>query len=133
MSRKFGFSSAVVSLVVLGLIGFTAAPAVAHKEYKDHFQAKYVKPDSTAGSDAALAKAFQETSCQVCHAPGDDRKQRNDYGKQLAKLLKKEDVKDKAKIQAALDTVAKLKSNPSDPQSPTFGEKISSGKLPAAN
>ena len=63
----------------------------------------------------------------------DDKKIRNDYGKQLAKLVTKADKKNKAKIQAALDAVAKLKSAPSDPTSPTFGEKIANGKLPAAN
>ena len=46
--------------------------------------------------------------------------------------MKKEDKKNKAKIQSALDAVAKLKSKPSDPASPTFGEKIASGKLPAS-
>jgi mono/diheme cytochrome c family protein len=115
------------------LIGFTASPAVAVKEFKDAFKAKYVKPDSTAASDVALASAFEQASCTVCHAPGDDKKIRNDYGKQLAKLLSKNDKKDKAKIHAAMDQVAKLKSKPSDPKSPTFGEKIAAGKLPAAD
>ena len=106
---------------------------MAVKEFKDAFQAKYVKPDSTAASDVALAQAFRQASCTVCHAGGDNKKIRNDYGKQLAKRLSKEDKKDKAKIQAALDAIAKLKSKPSDPKSPTFGEKIANGKLPAAN
>ncbi len=133
MSMKFSVSSAVLFLAVLGLIAFSASPAVAVKEFKDAFQAKYVKPDSTAASDVALAQAFRQASCTVCHAGGDNKKIRNDYGKQLAKRLSKEDKKDKAKIQAALDAIAKLKSKPSDPKSPTFGEKIANGKLPAAN
>jgi type VI protein secretion system component Hcp len=133
MSKKVGFSAAVLFLGVIGMITFTASPAVAHKEFKDTFKAKYVKPDSTAVNDVALAKAFDEASCTVCHAGGDDKKIRNDYGKQLALRLKDEDTKDVPKIQAALDEVARLKSNPSDPASPTFGEKIANGKLPAAN
>ncbi len=133
MSKKFDLSSAVLLFAVLGLIGFTASPAMAVKEFKDAFKAKYVKPDSTDANDVALAGAFDQASCTVCHAPGDDRKIRNDYGKQLAKLLSKEDKKNRAKILAAMDVVAKLKSNPADPASPTFGEKIASGKLPAAN
>ncbi len=133
MSKKFDLSSAVLLFAVLGLIGFTASPALAVKEFKDAFKAKYVKPDSTDANDVALAGAFDQASCTVCHAPGDDRKIRNDYGKQLAKLLSKEDKKNRAKILAAMDVVAKLKSNPKDPASPTFGEKIASGKLPAAN
>ena len=133
MSKKVGFSSAVLFLAVLGVIDFTASPAVAVKEFKDAFKAKYVKPDSTAANDVALAKAFDQASCTVCHAGGDNKKIRNDYGKQLAKLVSKKDKKNTAKIRAAMDTVAKLKSKPSDPKSPTFGEKIASGKLPAAN
>ena len=132
MSKKGSFSSAVLFFAVLGLVGFTASPAVAVKEFKDAFKAKYIKPDSSEAKDAALASAFDQASCTVCHAPGDNKKIRNDYGKQLSKLVSKEDKKNKAKIQAALDAVAKLKSKPSDPQSPTFGEKIASGKLPAA-
>ena len=133
MSKKFDLSWAVLFFAVLGLIGFTASPAMAVKEFKDAFKAKYVKPDSTDANDVALAGAFDQASCTVCHAPGDDKKIRNDYGKQLAKLLSKEDKKNRAKILAAMDVVAKLKSKPADPASPTFGEKIASGKLPAAN
>ena len=133
MTRRFGFSSAVIFLAVLGLIAFSASPAVAVREFKEAFYAKYVKPDSSAANDVALARAFDQASCGVCHASGDDKKIRNDYGKQLAKLLSKKEKKNKAKIQAALDTVAKLKSKPSDPKSPTFGEKIAHGKLPAAD
>jgi hypothetical protein len=133
MSKRFGISSAVLFFAVLGLIGFTASPAAAVKEFKDAFKAKYVKADSTAANDVALAAAFEEASCTVCHAPGDNRKIRNDYGKELAKLLHKEEKKDTAKIKAAMDQVAKLKSKPMDPKSPTFGEKIAGGKLPAAD
>ncbi|MEI8374974.1 MAG: hypothetical protein WCJ35_19290 [Planctomycetota bacterium] len=132
MNRKLVFSSAVIFFAVLGMIGFTATPAVAVKEFKDAFRAKYVNPDSNAANDVALANAFSKASCGVCHAGGEDKKIRNDYGKQLAKLLSKEDKKNVAKIQAALDAVAKLKSNPSDPASPTFGENIARGKLPAS-
>ena len=115
MSKKIGISSAVLFLAVLGLTVFTASPAAAVKEFKDAFQAKYVKPDSTAASDVALAAAFRQASCTVCHAPGDNKKIRNDYGKQLAKRVSKQDKKNKAKIQAALDAIAKLKSKPADP------------------
>jgi hypothetical protein len=133
MSKKFGVPSAVLLIAVLGWIGLTASPAMAVKEFKDAFKAKYIKPDSSAANDVALAAAFDQASCMVCHADGDNKKIRNDYGKEVAKLVSKKDKKDKAKIQAALDAVAKLKSKASDPSSPTFGENIASGKLPASN
>ncbi|MEI8376094.1 MAG: hypothetical protein WCJ35_25015 [Planctomycetota bacterium] len=114
------------------MIGFTATPAVAVKEFKDAFRVKYINPDSSAANDVALANAFSKASCGVCHAGGEDKKIRNDYGKQLAKLVSKKDKKNIAKIHAAMDAVAKLKSNLSDPASPTFGENITHGKLPAS-
>jgi len=132
MSMKTGFSSTVLFLAGLGLIGFSASPALAVKEFKDAFQAKYVKPDSTEANDVALAQAFQRASCAVCHAGGNNKKIRNDYGKELAKLVHKEEKGNAAKIAAALDTIAKLKSKPGDASSPTFGERIASGKLPVA-
>ena len=101
MSKNWFFLGSFI-FAVLGLIGFTASPAVAVKEFKDAFQAKYVKPDSTAANDVALAEAFRQASCTVCHAAGDNKKIRNDYGKQLAKLLSKKDKKNKAKIAGRL-------------------------------
>ncbi len=131
MSKKIGFSSMVVFLAVLSLTGFSASSALAVKEFKDAFQAKYIKPNSNEEKDVALAQAFEQANCSVCHAGGENKRIRNDYGKQLAKLLRKEDKRNRAKIEAALDAVAKLKSKSADATSPTFGEKIASGKLPA--
>jgi hypothetical protein len=133
MDKQFGFFLAGFFLAALCAIILTPSPAVAVKEFKDAFQTKYVKTDSSQASDVALAQAFTKASCTVCHVNGQEKKIRNDYGKELAKRVSKTDKKDRAKILAAMDTVAKLKSNPSDPQSPTFGEKIANGKLPAAN
>jgi hypothetical protein len=132
MHKWFAFSSLARFLMVLGLIGVTAPAAMAVKEFKDAFQAKYIKPDSTAPNDVALAQAFDQAGCAVCHAGGNNKKIRNDYGKQVAKLITKRDGRNKPRIAAALDTVAKLKTNPSDSNSPTYAERIASGKLPAA-
>jgi hypothetical protein len=131
MSKRFVVSSLFFSLAVLALIALTASPAAAVKEFKDAFQAKYVKADSTAASDTALAASFDQAGCATCHM-GENKKLRNAYGKQLARLLSKRDKKNKEKIFKAMDTVAQMKSKPADAKSPTFGEKISSGKLPAA-
>ncbi len=132
MSKKFDSFPAFLFLVVLGTIGFMASPAMAVKEFRDAFKAKYIHPGSTAANDVALAEAFEQANCAVCHV-GESKKLRNDYGKQIGKLASKRDKKNAAKIQAALEAVGKLKSNPADPASPTFGEIISSGKLPASN
>jgi nitrate/TMAO reductase-like tetraheme cytochrome c subunit len=127
MSKKFGISSVVIVVAAMALIGFTAKPAVALKEFKEAFEAKYVKPDSTEANDVALAEAFKKVTCGTCHN-GKTKKVRNEYGKELNKIITKADKNDKTKIQDAMDTVAKLKSSSGD----TFGDKISGGKLPAA-
>jgi len=130
MSNKLRFSSIVLFFAVLGLVGFPASSAWAIKEFKDAFQAKYIKPGSSDANDVALAQAFERASCAVCHAGGNNKRIRNDYGKQLAKLISRRDKSNAAKIEAAFDTVAKMKSQPADPASPTFGEKIAGGQLP---
>ena len=131
MSKRFVLSSAFFSVAVFALIAMTAAPALAVKEFRDAFKSKYVKPDSTAANDVALAAAVEQTSCGICHADAKNKKLRNDYGKQLAKLISKKDKKNKDKIFKAMDKVAEMKSKPSDKTSPTFGDKIANGKLPA--
>lgn len=106
-------------LIVLfgGLVcGLLAKPASARKEYFDGFKEKY-------GSDKQLAPLIDDAKCFVCHV-GKSKKNRNDYGKALSKLLMKE--KDKAKIQEALGKVEGEKS----PDGKTFGELIKEGKLP---
>jgi hypothetical protein len=130
MSKRFVVPSAFLSIAVVALISMTASPAFAVKEFKDAFKSKYVKPDSTAANDVALAAAVDQTSCGICHV-GENKKQRNAYGKQLAKLISKRDKKDKDKIFKAMDKVAAMKVKPADPKSPTFGDKITGGKLPA--
>ena len=125
----------LVAAFVLGL-SLNAAHAIA--PFKKEFDEKYVKKDSSDAKDQEFASAVKKANCLVCHGKNaegkEDKKVRNPYGQALDKLLdKKEDAKNKEKIQAALETVAKEKSNPDDPSSPTFGDLISSGKLPGGN
>lgn len=104
--------------------------AKAIKAFKDEFDAKYVKPDSKDPKEKALAEAAAKAKCLICHE-GKRKKNRNAYGKALAELLdRKKDKDNREKIQAALDAVAKKRSNPDDEDSPTFGDLIARGKLP---
>jgi hypothetical protein len=124
--RKF-----VLLLVALGLwVGLSQGSARAIPPFKKEFDAKYVKADSTEEADKALAKAVDKVKCNTCHL-GKDKKKRNTYGEQLAELLdKKEDAKNKEKIQKALETVSALKIDPEKDDSPTFGDLLKAGKLP---
>lgn len=124
-------------IVVGGLAGvslwsMSTPPARAIPAFKTEFDAKYVKKDSADPAEKALAEAVKEAKCNVCHV-GTDKKQRNAYGQALSELLdKKEDAKNKQKIQEALDKVAEMHSDPEKTDSPTFGALIKEGKLPAA-
>ena len=119
----------VVALCAVVVLGTTVLvqiqPAQARPPYKKQFDAKYVKKDSTDPTEKKFAEAAEAAKCNICHV-GEKKKDRNEYGNALAKLLTKDDTKDIPKIDAALDTVAKEKSA----GGPTFGDLIKEGKLP---
>jgi hypothetical protein len=125
---------------LLALFGFVAGLLLAHVEsahaidpFKKEFEAKYVKAEPATPEEQALAAAVKTAKCNVCHV-GVKKKDKNAYGLALHTLLdRKTDAKDKAKIQDALDKVAAMKSDPNNADSPTFGELLSQGKLPAAD
>ncbi len=124
------------NVFLLALCGFVTGTLLARIEpaygvdaFKKEFESKYVKKDAADGPEKELAEAVTKAKCNVCHV-GMNKKTRNDYGKALAKLLKKTDAKNTAKIQEMLEKVAGEKSSASDGSSPTFGELIKQGKLP---
>ncbi len=126
-----GLSKAVcLVLVGCGLLAY-APRVLAIAQFKDEFEAKYVKPDSTEAKDVAFAAAVAEARCTICHA-GTSLKDHNRYGIALAGFLdRRADRDNKEKIQAMLDKVAAMKSNADDDHAPTFGQLIDQGKLPA--
>lgn len=123
----FWFSACFVAAAVVALV---TQPASAIKNFKEQFEAKYVKEDSRNPKEKAFAAAVEKAKCNVCHQ-GRSKKDRNAYGTALSVLLdKKEDRDDEEKIVTSFDLVSRIKANPADPKSPTFGELISQGKLP---
>jgi hypothetical protein len=103
------------------------------------FQATYLKPDSENAQEKEFAAlVIEKVKCNVCHAAGKPKKERNAYGTQLAEILKKDNFKPerlkaepekvKEEIAAALAAVAAKKSG--DESSPTFGELLAQHKLP---
>src|SRR5262245_5724127 len=98
-------------MIMVGtVVSFTAQSAFAVKPFLDAFKAKY--PNVTGAATAG---------CNVCHE-GMDKKNRNAYGMALGALIKKSDAKDTAKINEALDKVAK--------DNAKFGDNLKAGKLP---
>jgi len=126
-----------LAALVVGAILAKAQCALAIPPFWAQFEAKYVKKDATDEKQKAFAATLVETKCNVCHIKGKEKKERNAYGMELAKLLNKKDFSpermkaepDKAnqEIQAALDKVAAMKS------SFTFGELITVGALPGGD
>jgi 16S rRNA G1207 methylase RsmC len=117
-------------VIVAVVVGLGTRSALAIKPFKDAFVAKYVKSDSKDPAAVAFAAACNKAKCTICHV-GKNKKIRNSYGQQLAKLLHKEtDQDNKEKINQALEQVAAIKVNPSSADSPTFGDLIQKGKLP---
>ena len=129
MSMAKMTSLGVALAVVCGAAWTSTAKAIP--TFKKQFEAKYVKKEGGSAEEQALAGAVKKIKCNVCHV-GKKKKDRNAYGQALSELLdKKEDKKNLEKIDAALDTVAEQNSDPNDENSPTFGELIAQGKLPA--
>lgn len=125
---------------LLILLGFVAGTLLARIEsahaiapFKKEFDDKYVKASPATPEEEAFAAAAKKAKCNVCHV-GTKKTERNAYGLALDEFLdKKADVKNKEKIQEALDKVAAMHSVKDDPNSPTFGDLIKQGKLPGGD
>ncbi|HTQ39092.1 MAG TPA: hypothetical protein VMJ32_08685 [Pirellulales bacterium] len=126
------FAVVVTGSTFLGIVG----TARSRPQYFGEFKKLYVKADSTSPDDKAFADAVKSARCGVCHE-GESKKNRNDYGKALASILKPADAPadfkgetDKSKIDDALKKVADEHVDPNDSKSPTYGDLIKAGKLP---
>jgi hypothetical protein len=130
MSKKFAYVSFACVAAGLVWLGMSASKAEAFPPFKSAFLKEYTKPDSTDEKDVAFKAAAEKAGCDICHA-GKDKKKRNAYGKALEQYLKPNMKNAPDKIKEGLESGAKEHSDPSDEKSPTFGEKIAAGKLPA--
>lgn len=94
--------------------------AQARPDYNKTFWDVYKKE---LGSQAEAVK------CGACHF-GQEKKNRNDYGKAVGEAIGEKNVKDIDKIKAALEKASKGKSAT---EGKTFGDLIKDGKLPGKN
>jgi hypothetical protein len=105
-------------------------PALAIKPFEAEFKKMYYKPDSSDANEKKLAEAIDKitmdgNSCGICH-PGKSKKERNEYGKALNKLVTKMDKDDAKKIADAIKSTESEK----NAAGKTFGELIKAGMLP---
>lgn len=121
---------AVLVLCAAVAAAFSTRPACAVKPFLEQFKALYVKPHTTDHTMQIFNAAVEKKECNLCHL-AKPKKGFNAYGTQFQKLLSaKSDAQNPRKIRAAMTKVAKMKSNPDDPDSATFGERLRQGKLP---
>jgi hypothetical protein len=118
------------SLAVAGLFLWQAPPAQAIREFQEEFLVLYIDSESEDPQVRAFAELVEKADCHLCHQ-GRLRRDRNRYGTALSEFLdRREDRRDTAKIRAALQRVAEIRSDAEDDSAPTFGELIRTGKLP---
>jgi len=107
------FGVAIAALVLAS----ATRDAHARPAYLKEFENTYPK----------LAEQAKTIKCNICHY-GDEKKNRNDYGKALAKNLgDMKNVKDAEKIKEVLKKTEKEKSSV---EGKTFGDLLEDGKLP---
>ena len=114
----------MVTGVVAGLAMGFSGTVEARMPYKKQFEALYPDVVKANGKDGAV-------TCNVCHEAGEGKtkKDRNNYGQALAKILGGKEEKDLAKVKEALTKTEKEKSAVEDK---TFGDLLKEGKLPAS-
>ena len=124
-----------LTLASIVVVGAARPPqAVSYPQFQKQFLTKYIDGHDNK-EFVGLVKT--KVKCFVCHDAKKDaegktsKKNRNAYGQELSKLLNKNDKKNVKKIQEALDKVATVNSDPKNPASPSYGELIAQGKLPA--
>lgn len=109
----------LIAVAVAGLMFASAFSGGANGQakYKSEFQKKYTSVAENHKID-----------CYTCHIKGEGKtkKDRNEYGKALAKVIAKKE-KDSEKIKEALKKVESEK-RPSDGK--TWGEILNAGELP---
>ncbi len=122
--------AAAFALTVMFVVAVDEAHAIP--QFSKEFKAKYVDAESSDPVMKDFAVKVKKAKCNICHV-GKKKKNRNAYGDQLSELLdKKKDKKDKEKIQASLDTVAEMKVDPEDENSPTYADLFAAGEIPPA-
>ncbi len=104
---------------------FFSDPALATPVFKKQFEEQY----------PALKGVAEEQKCNVCHY-GKSKKNKNDYGKALAELLKKDNYKDERvkaepeKVRAEFDAAFKKVEEAKSKGGETFGARLKAGKAP---
>jgi hypothetical protein len=117
-----------VCLVALLVNLLATQTASARPEYKKRLD-EFCK-------NSKAADVLKEQSCKVCHF-GTSKKNRNDFGKAVNKVMNEETFKslkeDKEKLAKKVDEALKAAMKEKSSNGKTFGQLIEAGELPAKN
>jgi hypothetical protein len=131
--RKQGLKLFTIAILTSMMLGYGANTLHGRMPFQKEFLDKYYKPKSDDPREKALAAALDamgKQKCNTCHVAGKLKPERNPYGQELDKLLNKADQGNPKKIQEALEKVSGIQTDPTNPQSPTFGDRLKKGALP---
>ena len=127
----------LLAVLLVAFVAMAIAPknADAVPAFKKAFNQRY----TNVIKDAKLVTKIKEAKCNVCHwAEGDkkSKKQKNDFGVALSKLLKKDNYKstriaaEPDKVKAEFDAAFKKLMATKNAKGKTFGELLKAGELP---
>ena len=118
------------SLLAVPVLFAMVSTAAAIGPFYDEFKKEYL----VTHKDQKFAESVDKGGfkCLVCHQGAKSKKNRNAFGKEVAKLLTKKDGKNKEKIDAALKKVLAMHVDPKDKKSETYMDRLNAGKWPGA-
>jgi hypothetical protein len=142
--KSLGFAL-TVTVGCVGCFAFTET-ASAMPPFRKAFEDKYIQ----GKADPAFEAAYKKALCNLCHVQGKPKTENNLYGQELAKLIQgnanarmkaatalgeaakeAEAKKLLEELEAAFAKVEKVKVDPKSAASPTFGDRMKQGMLPA--
>ena len=109
----------VAGTCLFAIVVLTGHTASARPQYSKAMGVQYPDFLKKHGKEGKL-------SCAICH-PTKLKKERNNYGLALSKVVGKKNQKDEAKLKEAFEKAAKEKSAT---EGKTFGDLIKEGELP---
>src|SRR3954468_18127803 len=117
-------------LIAASVIALVACPAT---QATPIIAAQFKKDFTDKLEDKKFAEEVNKdpNKCFICHQ-GKKRKNRNVLGKELSKLIKK-DQKDPEKISDALKKVMDVHTDPKDEKSQTYLDRLKASKWPAGD
>ncbi len=124
---KRGLLLALIAFMAVNFAGSAGAIPV----FKTHFEKMYVDKEK----NKEFAAKVKAEKCNVCHY-GKSKKNKNDYGLALSKLIKKKEFSgarvkaEPDKVKAELDKAFKKVGEVKKKSGKTFGELIKAGELP---